>query len=121
VSEVPVLGPLERRVMDVLWDSAEELTTREVLDRVGQPLAYTTIATVLTNLLRKELVDKLPLGRAWAYRARVRRSEYTAGVMASTLASGGDRRDALLHFVGSMSEDDVAVLRSLLEAERAQP
>lgn len=111
---VPTLGPLERQVMEILWDCPDELCTRDVLQRTDQPLAYTTIATVLTNLARKGLAEKVALGRTWAYRPRVGRSEYTADLMAQTLATSGDRRDSLLHFVGSMAEEDVAVLRTLL-------
>lgn len=115
--QLPSLGPLERQVMDVLWDCPVELCTREVLERTDQSLAYTTIATVLTNLVRKGLVDKVPARRVWGYRPLLSRSEYTAALMSQALATGGDRRDALLHFVGSISEDDVTVLRGLVEGE----
>ena len=105
--------------MDILWDCPEELCTRDVLDRTEQPLAYTTIATVLNNLARKSLVEKVPMPRSWGYRPLVSRSQYTASLMSEALSTGGDRHDALLHFVGSMSEDDTAVLRSLLSADGA--
>ncbi len=117
---LPTLGPLERQVMEILWSSPVELRTREVLERTEQPLAYTTIATVLGNLTRKGLTEQVAAGRTWAYRPHLSRSEYTARMMTQTLAGSGNRRDSLLHFVGSMSEDDVAVLRSLL-ADEARP
>lgn len=116
---VPTLGPLERQVMEILWDCPEELCTRDVLERTGQSLAYTTIATVLTNLHRKGLVEKVLVGRVWAYRPLVARSEYTADVMARALAASGDRSDSLLHFVGSIPEEDIAVLRALLDGDGA--
>lgn len=115
--ELPRLGPLERQVMEILWDCPEELYTRDVLERTKQPLAYTTIATVLSNLTRKGLAEKVPLPRAWAYRALVSRSQYAASLMTEALDTGGDRRAALLQFVGSMSADDAAILRSLLETD----
>jgi len=113
--DLPRLGPLERQVMTILWDSTAELSTREVLERTGQPLAYTTVATVLGNLARKGLVERVPAGRSFNFRPLVSRSEYTAGVMSEALATGGDRRDALLHFVGTMSAEDTALLRQLLD------
>ncbi|MCM3661373.1 BlaI/MecI/CopY family transcriptional regulator [Georgenia satyanarayanai] len=116
---VPSLGPLERHVMEILWECPDDLSTRDVLERTGQPLAYTTIATVLTNLTRKGLAEKIAVGRSWAYRPLLGRSEYTAGLMTQTLATSGDRHSSLLHFLGSMSEDDVAVLRSLLTDDGA--
>ena len=113
--DLPRLGPLERQVMTILWDCPAELCTRDVLERTKQPLAYTTIATVLGNLGHKGLVDRVPMGRTYGFRPLVSRSEYTAALMSEALATGGDRRDALLHFVGTMSADDTAVLRSLLD------
>lgn len=112
--ELPRLGPLERQVMEILWDCPQELCTRDVLERTEQSLAYTTIATVLNNLARKALVEKVPMPRSWGYRALVSRSQYTASLMSEALSGGGDRRAALLHFVGSMSEADTAILRNLL-------
>ncbi|WP_299280136.1 BlaI/MecI/CopY family transcriptional regulator [uncultured Georgenia sp.] len=118
---VPTLGPLERQVMEILWDCPAEVCTRDVLERTSQPLAYTTIATVLNNLSRKGLVEKILTGRVWAYRPLVGRSAYTAEMMARALATSTDRSDSLLHFVGSIPEEDVAVLRALLDEDRAAP
>lgn len=107
--------------MEILWDSQAELPTRDVLARTGQPLAYTTVATVLNNLTRKGLVQKVPLPRSWGYRALLSRSQYSASLMSEALPSGGDRREALLHFVDAMSEADTALLRSLLDGETSHP
>src|SRR5699024_12045888 len=47
------LGALERQVMEVLWDDGD-LTVRELISALGDVHAYTTIATVLSNLDRKD-------------------------------------------------------------------
>lgn len=117
--EIPTLGPLERQVMEILWDCPEDVCTRDVLDRTSQPLAYTTIATVLNNLAGKGLVEKIAMGRMWGYRPRVSRSQYTAEIMAQALATSADRSGSLLHFVGSIPADDLAVLRGLLDRDQA--
>lgn len=115
---LPHLGPLEREVMDLLWDCRDEAcTTRDVLERTSGTLAYTTVATVLNNLARKGLVERVPSGRTWAYRPRVDRGQYVAGVMADALNASTDHEAPLLHFVGAMSEDDLALLRGLLARE----
>ena len=52
------LGELERKVMDVLWDSMHEpLTGREVADHLPDR-AYTTVLTILERLRRKRLVER---------------------------------------------------------------
>ena len=51
------LGALEKQVMGLLWDH-EPLTVRQIIELSEAEPAYTTIATVLTNLERKGLVSR---------------------------------------------------------------
>jgi predicted transcriptional regulator len=116
---MPRLGALEQQVMQVLWDCPDELCTRDVLTQLtGPSLAYTTVATVLTNLTRKGMVERVSIGRTWAYRPLHSRSAYAAGLMTQALGTGGDRAESFLHFVQAMSPDDAALLRNLLDAPR---
>lgn len=110
------LGALESQVMEVLW-GGEALTVRGVIDRLPHDPAYTTIATVLGNLERKHLVARSRVGRAALYSARIGRHEHTAATMARALDSDADREAAILHFVGSMGDEDLDLLRRYL-AER---
>lgn len=113
---MPRLGTLEQQVMEILWDCPDELCTRDVLARLTEhSLAYTTVATVLTNLARKSMVERVSSGRTLAYRPLHSRSAYAAGLMAQALGTGGDRTESFLHFVQAMSADDAALLRSLLD------
>lgn len=100
--------------MEILWDCPHELCTREVLEQTSRGLAYTTVATVLTNLARKGMVEKVLSGRTWAYRALRTRGEYVAALMTQALLAGGDHAAALRHFVESLSAPDAATLRALL-------
>lgn len=119
---LPRLGALEQEVMGILWDCPAPLCTREVLEQTSHTLAYTTIATVLTNLVKKGLVERVPAPRTWAYRPLRSRGEYAAGLMTQALpAAGADRETSLLRFVETMSADDVALLRGLLGAGPGAP
>ncbi len=100
--------------MEILWDCPHELCTRKVLEQTSTDLAYTTVATVLTNLARKGMVEKVLSGRTWAYRALTSRGEYVAALMTQVLLAGGDHAPPLRHFVESLSAADVATLRGLL-------
>ena len=112
---MPRLGALERQVMDVLWACADELCTRRVLERLTTTaLAYTTVATVLTNLTRKGMVERFSTERSWAYRPRLNRNEYVAGLMAQELAVSDDRAATLRHLVRALGPDDLAVLREVV-------
>jgi predicted transcriptional regulator len=70
-----LLGPLGAEVMEVLWSAPEPLAVREVLDRLNrgrsEPLAYTTVMTVLTRLAERGAAGRTLAGRGYAYRAAV--------------------------------------------------
>lgn len=111
---LPRLGRLEALVMDVLWDHGP-VTVREVIDLLDSQHAYTTIATVLTNLDRKNLVTIARDKRSTRYDARVDRHQHAAGLMTQVLDSSGDRAASILQFVDSMPDEDLALLRDYLD------
>jgi predicted transcriptional regulator len=62
------LGPLESEIMEAMWEK-EQATVREVVDllRPRRPLAYTTVMTVMNNLVNKGVLDREPVGKAYRY------------------------------------------------------
>lgn len=112
------LGQLEAVVMQRLWAAERAVSVREVLENLQseRPLAYTTVMTVLDNLHGKGLLTREKQGRAWVYSAAVSREEHTAELLDQVLAQTSDRGAALLQFVGHLSDDDRARLRSALGA-----
>lgn len=115
----PRLGTLEARVMDLVWDQPG-LTVRDVIDAHSGRPAYTTIATVLTNLERKELVRRSRSGRYTVYHPLITREEHAATAMTSALEASRDHAASILHFVQSMPDDDRALLREYLAEHPAQ-
>lgn len=66
------LDPLEREVMQAVWDAdTGNVTVQDVLDvlndRRVKPLAYTTIMSVLVRLSRKGFLERARDGRAYRY------------------------------------------------------
>lgn len=112
----PRLGPGERAVMQVLWaDPEQELRVRDVVDRLANGTAYTTIMTMLDRLHGKGLVSRRRVGRAWSYLPEVTREAYAAKAMSEALRSDADADGVLVHFVGQLSPEEQAELRRLLE------
>jgi predicted transcriptional regulator len=70
-----LFGPLEAEVMDALWATGEPMSVRTVLDALNesrrQPLAYTTVMTVMTRLAEKQVLRRTAAGRAFVYEPRV--------------------------------------------------
>ena len=115
------LGPLESTVMELLWDADGPMSVRQVLDSLhGRDLAYTTVATVLDNLHRKEWVERDRIGRVWFYRPRVQASEHAAVLMREALANSTSPRATFLKFVDGITDEEAELLRELL-AEAGQP
>ncbi|MFE6994535.1 BlaI/MecI/CopY family transcriptional regulator [Microbacterium sp. NPDC057659] len=112
------LGELERAVMDALWDSSVDSVTaydvQDVLQGQGRSLAATTLLTVLSRLEKKGFVDSDRSARPHRYRAVASRADHTAELMHEVLGESGDRTAVLARFVGGVSAEDAAVLRSLL-------
>lgn len=72
-----LLGPLEARVMAIVWRTPRPVTVRDVVDELGAPRpAYTTAMTIMTRLAEKRILRRRPVGKAYAYEARVTEAEF---------------------------------------------
>jgi predicted transcriptional regulator len=120
---MPRLGKLEAAVMDVLWSSDAPLTVREVLERMPpqRNLAYTTVMTVLGNLLRKGLLERQPVGRAFNYRPTLTRQGAAAASLREILDASDDPRSVLLHFAETATDEESSALRDALDRRASKP
>jgi predicted transcriptional regulator len=111
------LGDLERAIMDILWESPDPLTVRQVSGNLTErDLAHTTVMTVLDRLAKKGFARRERDGRAWRYRAAETREAYVTELMLSALEQTGDRHAALARFARSVSDAEATALRRALEA-----
>jgi predicted transcriptional regulator len=108
------LGDLERRVMDILWESAGgEVSGRQVADELPE-YAYTTVATVLDRLTHKGVARRRMDGRTLRFSATGKKGAHTAVLMHSTLAEDSDPDAALARFVENLSAGEAATVRRAL-------
>lgn len=121
--ELPHLGPLEQDIMNVLWLSCEvddePLPIRAVSNHMPD-LAYTTVATVLTNLKRKGMVEQLRDQPVLRYRPLRGRARHAAWMMTQILDGAHNRERCLEKFVAELDPGDVELLRGLLGAQVPQ-
>lgn len=101
-------------MLDRLQQAGEALTPGQVRERLGGDLAYSTVVTTLTRLYDKQVLTRVPAGRAYAYRPATDASGLAARRMHQVLSGGPDRAQVLTRFVGTLTESDAAVLRALL-------
>jgi predicted transcriptional regulator len=111
-------GDLEAQVLRLVWSADEPLTPGETLARIDADIAYTTVMTVLSRLYQKGLLARERDGRAFRYRPAVTEAELAAGRMQSGLRSAADQEAVLSQFIGTLSEDEAAIVRRLLRRTR---
>ncbi|MCG3087793.1 BlaI/MecI/CopY family transcriptional regulator [Sporosarcina cyprini] len=70
-------GPLEAKIMDILWD-AEELTIRDVQQVLDQEKVtnFNTVMTVMNRLVEKNILQKRTEGRSSLYKPIQSRMEF---------------------------------------------
>jgi predicted transcriptional regulator len=110
------LGPLEERILELLWRSRGERSVREVQDELRGGLAYTTVMTTLDRLFKKGLLARRRDGQAYRYAPRTSREAFAAGLLRRWLdrtLGGGDAEPLLASFVDAVSEHDRELLPEL--------
>jgi predicted transcriptional regulator len=117
------LGPLEQRVLELLWRSSAERTVRDVQEGLGGALAYTTVMTTLDRLYKKGLLARQRKGPAFSYSPLETREDFAAGLLRKgldRLFGRGSLRPLLASFVDAVSEHDRALLPELERLVRSK-
>jgi predicted transcriptional regulator len=117
----PELGPLERDVMQLVWqkyECGEEVSVRDVHLAFAERLAYTTLMTTLDRLHKKGLLERRKDGRAFLYSPRFSPQELERGiardVIGMLLGRGENGVEPVLAcIVDAVSEHDRALLDEL--------
>ncbi|MGH9465814.1 MAG: BlaI/MecI/CopY family transcriptional regulator [Terriglobales bacterium] len=118
VPESPhALGPLESRIMEVIWRQGEG-NVRAVSAGLAQPLAYTTVMTTLDRLYKKGLLQRRKQHRAFLYTARVSHAQWlrrrACDFVASFFDGAHPERPALLScLLDAVEQYDAALLADL--------
>ncbi len=104
-------GPLESEVMEAVWRAARPVTVREVVDDLNEsrsePLAYTTVMTVMSRLADKDVLSRRKVGRGYVYEAN---APDAAGIaVKDVLRAYGDV--AVAHFVDEARADPLLLRR----------
>jgi predicted transcriptional regulator len=119
------LGDLQLRIMRVLW-GAGAATVSEVQQRVrGEPLAYTTVATMLRKMEDRGLVNHIEEGRKFIYRAAVAMDDVTRSMTGDLVDRlfDGSLADAVSHLLESreVSREELDRLERLIQQRKSNP
>lgn len=120
------LGPLETKVMDVIWSREGWVAVsdiHETLTRGKSDFAYSTIKTIMTNLAEKGHLQKRAAGRANQFKAVQTREAFEESVVGDVLRPliRNYRNPLLAHIIDQLNNDgDVAELERLLAEKKAK-
>lgn len=107
-------GELEAEVIASLAAADQPSTVHEVQRSVDSDLSYNAVHTILNRLVDKGLVDREPAGRGHVYRPSRGAATVIAQHMEALLARGPSRTEVLHSFLGTLSDEDEALLRTWL-------
>jgi predicted transcriptional regulator len=114
-----LLGPLEAQVMRAMWAAKRPVSVRDLLERINdgraQQLAYTTVMTVMSRLVEKDVLRRHKEGRGYVYEPV---ADDPAGIaVRGVMRDFGDA--AMAQFVEEAKSDPKALrrLRRLLGEE----
>jgi predicted transcriptional regulator len=121
-----VMGELEAEVMECVWDLGSA-SVKDVHQRLlgRQPIAYTTVMTVMSRLATKGYLTSRPCGRAYIYEATADKAAFCTNTVREFLSSmleDSDRR-ILANFVDSLTENDrdsLDLLAQIVEDKRRE-
>ena len=115
--KVDTMGPLERRIVEVLWERGE-LNVRDLYLVFEESLAYTTVMTTLDRLHQKGLLHRRLEGRAHLYAPTVSKAEFeqavARGVLEQLLDRAARQTEPLLScIIEAVTEHDQELLDEL--------
>jgi predicted transcriptional regulator len=98
-------GPLEGEIMEAVWRADRAVSVREIVEALNadrsEPLAYTTVMTVMNRLADKQALARSPAGRSYLYEAT---APDPAGIaVKNVIRTYGD--EAVAHFVDQARGD----------------
>ena len=101
------IGSLEAEILAVVWQH-DSTTVRDVYEtlRARRPIAYTTVMTVMNNLVKKQLLSQDKSEIAYVYTPAIPGREVALTVLDSVVERllAGDRRIAVAHLL-DLDED----------------
>lgn len=111
------LGPLETKVMQILWNS-EECGVSQVQRRLSGDRKYTTVMTTMVRLYRKGVLKRREHGRCYLYSARVSAEQWASMAAAECvnnfLATWSLSRRLLLQYLAQALAEQEPSLRETL-------
>lgn len=117
------LGPLETPVMEELWRRGGWAAVGDILPAFRGKFAYSTIKTILNNLVEKGHVKKRSAGRANEFAPAITQEAFEDRIVADLVKPlvARYRQPLLAHVVNQLDDEEaIRELEQLLNEKRAR-
>lgn len=119
-----VLGPLEKEILDVLWERGE-LCVKDMHDilLLKKTISYSTVITVSNRMVKKGLLKKRKIGKAYFYKTTYPKEQFIE-IISEAVVKGVSEfspSSAIAHFADSMVQmepDKIEYFSQLIESKR---
>lgn len=118
------LGPLETQIIEELWRRGGWMSVTDIMPAFASKLTYSTVKTVLGNLVDKGHLKKRAAGRANEFATTITREAFEERVVADLVKPliAQYRNPLLAHIVNQLDDDaGIDELERLLQAKRKKP
>lgn len=120
------LGRVQLRIMQTLWDK-RRATAREITDALNadEPIAHSTVQTLLRGLLEKKAVAHEAEGRTFVFFPLVEEANYQQTAASDLLERvfGGRVSDLVAHLLKheDVPREELDRIRKLIQDRRKKP
>ncbi|MCJ9429497.1 BlaI/MecI/CopY family transcriptional regulator [Kordiimonas marina] len=114
------LSDQQYQIVEALWALGEG-SAKDVQARLTDPLAHTTVGTILSRLEKRGILTSETRGRERVYRALISEGDVRRSMVSSMISTlfRGDSKALLAHLVneGDIDADELKDIQALLDEE----
>lgn len=110
----------ELKILEVIWHH-EPVTSKEIINRLDSVWSDRTIKTLISRLVKKDIVSFIKEGNKYIYSSNITEKEFKSGVTKSFLNTiyKGSVSSLMVHLVKNddLTQSDIDELKKILEQE----
>ena len=117
-----MLGSLQEKIMNILWEAKAPLKPADVLAKLCDKHAYTTVMTILKRLEAKKILKRKMEGKAFVYTPVTDRNDFVEANLKDIYGNlvGSYGKAAIANFVDVIknNKEDMALLKKYLATNK---